>query len=194
MKKIISFLSASMIAIACSLSIQSCEEKAKSHDSEKVAEDLNEKKFDTRESEKNAELVEHSVACSYAVIGLSRLAEEKASHKDVKEIARELEREHHKSLEELKAVAEKEGISIASGPSDKAEDKIKDLSEKDAKHFDKAWLSKAIEKHKKAISELEDALKDDKIHPLEKEWASKTLPGLRAHLDKLTAIDDAIKS
>ncbi|MDB5272315.1 MAG: hypothetical protein JWO58_682 [Chitinophagaceae bacterium] len=192
MKNIVSFLSATLIALACSLSIQSCEEK-KAHDSEKVAEDLNDKKFDTHESEKNAELVEHSVACSYAVIGLSELAEQKAEHKNVKALAKDIVKEHDRILTELKVVAEKEGISIATGPSNKAEDKIEGLSEKTGSKFDKAYLGKLIEKHKKVISELESAVKDDKIHAPEKEWAEKTLPGLRAHLDKLNALDNEIK-
>jgi putative membrane protein len=183
-----------MIALACSLTIQSCEDKKESHDSAEVAEAENDKKFETRESEKNADLVAHSVECSYAVIELSKLAEEKSQRKDVKEISKEIKKEHEAILVELKAVAEKEGISVASGPSDKAEDKVQDLSEKDADKFDKKYVNKMIEKHKKAISDLEDALNNDKIHGIEKEWANKTLPGLKSHLSKLEAIDKDIKS
>jgi len=187
-------MSAAMIAIACSLTVQSCEKKAESQDSAEVAEAENDQKFETNESEKNADLVAHSVECSYAVIELTKLAEEKALRKDVKEISKEIKKEHEAILVELKAVAEKEGISVASGPSDKAEDKVEDLAEKDADKFDKKYVNKMIDKHKKAISELEDALSNDKIHGIEKEWANKTLPGLKAHLTKLEAIDEAIKS
>lgn len=181
-----------MIAIACSLTVQSCEDKPK--DSAEVAEAANDEKFETKESEKNADLVAHSVECSYAVIELSKLAEEKAVRKDVKEIAKEIKKEHELILVELKTVAEKEGISVASGPSDKAEDKVEELSKKDADKFDKKYVNKLIDKHKKAISELEDALSNDKIHGIEKEWANKTLPGLKSHLAKLEAIDKDIKS
>jgi putative membrane protein len=196
MKNLISFLSASMIALACSLTIQSCEDKktAESHDSAEVAEKENDKKFETNESEKNADLVAKSVEYNYAVIELAKLAETKAVRKDVKEIAKEIKKGHEESLAELKVVAEKEGISIASGPSDKAEDKVEELAEKDADKFDKKWVNKLIEKHKKSIDELEDALNNDKIHGLEKEWANKSLPALRAHLEKLKAIDEAIKN
>ncbi len=194
MKNVISFVSALMIAFACSLTIQSCEDKAKSHDSAEVAEAENDKKFETRESEKNANLVEQSVECSYSVIELSKLAEEKAVRKDVKEIAKEIKKEHEMMLVDLKAVAEKEGISVASGPSDKAEEKAEDLAEKDKDKFDKKYVNKLIDKHKKAISDLEAALDNDKIHEVEKEWANKALPGLRAHLSKLEAIDKEIKS
>jgi putative membrane protein len=193
MKKLVSFLSAAMIAVACSLSIQSCEEKKQHEDSAEVAADENDRKFETKESEKNADLVAKSVECSYAVIELSKLAEEKATRKDVKEIAGKIKHEHEMILGELKAVAEKEGISVASGPSDKAEDKVEDLSKKDADKFDKKYVNKMIEKHKKAIDDLEDALNNDKIHGIEKEWANKTLPGLKDHLSKLEAIDKNIK-
>ncbi|MDB5256008.1 MAG: hypothetical protein JWM14_703 [Chitinophagaceae bacterium] len=186
-------MSAAMIALACSFSIQSCEEKKQHEDSAEVAADENDRKFETKESEKNADLVAKSVECSYTVIELSKLAEEKAVRKDVKEIAGKIKREHEASLVELKAVAEKEGISVASGPSDKAEDKIEDLKEKDADKFDKKYINKMIEKHKKTISDLEDALNSEKIHGIEKEWANKTLPGLKDHLSKLEAIDKDIK-
>jgi predicted outer membrane protein len=193
MKNVISFLSASLIAVACSFSIQSCEEK-KPHDSAEEAKILNDKKFDTHESEDNAKLMEKSAECNYAIIALSKLAEEKAVHKDVKALALELAASHHLIAEEIKGVAEKEGISIPTGPSDKAEDKIRDLSNEDAHKFDKEWTEKLIHKHKKAIEEMEEALKEDKIHPIEKEWVNKVLPVYREHLDKLTAINDKLKS
>ena len=190
MKNVISFVSALMIALACSLTIQSCENKPK--DSAEVADAENDKKFETRESEKNVNLVENSVECSYAVIALSQLAEEKATRKDVKAIAKEIKKEHEMMLVDLKGVAEKEGISIATGPTHEAEDKVEDLSEKDADKFDKKFVNKLIDKHKKAISDLEASLGNDKIHEVEKEWANKTLPGLRTHLAKLEAIDKEI--
>lgn len=192
MKNLVSFLSAAMIALACSFSIQSCEDK-KHEDSAEVAEDENDRKFETKESEKNADLVSKSVECSYAVIELSKLAEEKAMRKDVKEIAAKIKHEHEMILAELKVVAEKEGISVASAASDKEEDKIEDLKEKDADKFDKKYINKMIDKHKKSISDLEDALNNDKIHGIEKEWANKNLPGLKEHLSKLEAIDKDIK-
>ncbi|MBC7486983.1 MAG: DUF4142 domain-containing protein [Cytophagaceae bacterium] len=193
MKNLVSFMSAAMIAIACSLTIQSCEEKKENKDSTEVAADENDKKFETKESEKNVDLVAKSVECSYAVIELSKLAEEKAVRKDVKEIAGKIKKEHEMILIELKAVAEKEGISVASGASDKTEEKVEDLSEKDADKFDKKYVNKMIDKHKKSIDDLEDALNNDKIHGIEKEWANKTLPGLKDHLSKLEAIDKDIK-
>src|SRR5690606_37537405 len=114
-----------------------------------------------------------SVEHAYAVIELSKLAAEKALSKDVKEIALLIQKDHEAILVDLKAVAEKEGISIANGPTDKAEEKVEDLSEKDADKFDKKYVNKMIDKHKKGISELEDALESEDIHAIEKEWANK---------------------
>ena len=114
-------------------------------------------------------------------------------HKEVKDIAGKIKKEHEMMLVDLKVVAEKEGISTASGISDKAEDKVEDLSEKDADNFDKKYINKMIDKHKTAISDLEDAMNNDKIHGIEKEWANKTLPGLKEHLSKLEAIDNDLK-
>lgn len=186
-------MSAAMIALACSFSIQSCEEKKENKDTAEIAEDENDRKFETKESEKNADLVANSVECSYAVIEMSKVAEERAMRKDVKEIAAKIKKEHEMSLVELKAVAEAEGISVASAVSDKDEDKVETLSEKDADKFDKKYVNKMIDKHKKAINDLEDALSNDKIHGIEKEWANKTLPGLKSHLASLEAIDKDIK-
>jgi putative membrane protein len=194
MKKVISFVSALMIALACSFTVQSCEEKHEAHDSAEAAQDANDKKFQTNESEKNADLVEKSAECSYAVIAMSKVAEEKAVRKDVKEISKEIITEHELILSELKVVAEKESISLPTAVSDKAENKVEDLSKNDADKFDKSYVNKMIDKHKKAISELEDALNNDKIHGIEKEWANKVLPGLKTRLTKLETIDKEIKS
>ena len=72
-------MGAAMIAIACSLSIQSCEEKKNHEDSAEMAEDENDRKFETKESEKNADLVAKSVECSYAVIGMSKFSRRKSN-------------------------------------------------------------------------------------------------------------------
>jgi putative membrane protein len=194
MKNLVSILSAALIGFACSFAIISCEENRDHKDSAAIAEDENDRKFETKESEKNAELVAKSVEHAYAVIELSKLAAEKALSKDVKEIALLIQKDHEAILVDLKAVAEKEGISIANGPTDKAEEKVEDLSEKDADKFDKKYVNKMIDKHKKGISELEDALESEDIHAIEKEWANKTLPSLRTHLNKLEEIEKLMKN
>ncbi len=156
------------------------------------ARETNDDKFDSKEGEKTANYVVNAVEYNYAIIELSKLAIEKSKNKDVIAIAKELKTTHNRHLDELKALAKKEGITIPTQATEKAEKKIDNLGDTDADKFDAKWTNKMISKHEKAISRSEMAVDSENILPAEKQWLNANLPILRKHLEKLKTLDNKL--
>lgn len=165
---------------------------SKKEDSAEIAEEQNDEKFEDRDLEKDADFVVNTVESNYAEIKLAQLAKEKATDSKVKEIADMIEKDHTKIVDELKAYANKHGISV---PLDESTDSQKDydnLAEKNGGDFDDKWCETLEDKHEKSIDNFESRL-DKTEDPELKEWITATLPGLRTHLEMLKEHDDGAK-
>lgn len=169
------------------LIIQSCEPSRK-QDSHKIAEDKNEKKFDTRADEKEAAFVADVIQGNYAEIRLAELASTKSSNREVQTTAQELVDDHTNSLAKLQAIANKKGISTPVDEGEDAKKKVNYLAKEDQSDFDKKWCDELVDKHEKTIRDFEtmQAKSDD---PELQEFIRVTLPELRAHLDKLSSLE-----
>lgn len=161
-------------------------------DSHEAAEEANEDKFQTRDTEKDAQFVAEAVAANYAEIQLAQLAVQKSNDTEIKSVAKFLETEHNKVLAELKDVAGKRVISVPSSEDDAARRKIEDLTrEDDVKDFNKEWCKTMVEKHEKSIENFETRMNETEDAEL-KAWLSSTLPHLRDHLDRIKACHERI--
>jgi putative membrane protein len=191
MKRIFKILTlASLVAFA------SCNEsrREQDRDSNEVAEEANDKKFEDNDMEKDADFVADAVAANLAEIKMAQLAQQKSSNPEVKDIARMLEKDHTMVLGELKSLAQQKAITIPTDAKDDAKDKLKKLSdEKSVKDFDKKWLDQMDENHKKSIDKFEKRA-DKGTDPDIKAFASKTLPHLRMHKEKIEACQDNMKN
>jgi putative membrane protein len=192
MKKVIwkiSFIALLGLVMACG----DQRKESKTEDTNEVAEEANEEKFNERDDRKDADFVAEQVAANYAEIEMAKLASQKATNAEVKTIARELEAEHTKTLKELQTLANQKAITIPAEAENRAERKLDNLTEEnDATDFNKEWTKEMVDKHKKTIEEYEDQLERTEDADI-KAWITQTLPGLRSHLDKLKACNDKLK-
>lgn len=128
-----------------------------------------------------------------AEIEASKLAQTKARSADVKTFATAMVNDHTKVADELRALAASKNVKLPDGPSmtQKAELKLIDAGDNDkfderyAKHF-------GIKAHEDTIKLFEEASREAK-DPEVKAWASKTLPGLKHHLEMAQALSAAPK-
>jgi len=162
----------------------------KKEDSAEIAEEQNEEKFEDRDLEKDADFVVNTVTSNIAEIKLAQLAKEKATDAKVKEMANMLEKDHTRILNELKAYANKHGISIPLDETTEAEKDYNKLAENTGGEFDDKWCDALEDKHEKSIDNFEKRL-DKTEDPELKDWITATLPGLRTHLEMLKERDDA---
>ena len=111
---------------------------------------------------------------------------------DKKEFADMMVMDHTKANEELKALAKTKNISLPDSLNEDSKTKWADLAKATGKDFDKAYVSAMVDDHKKTVSMFEDASKNLKDPEL-KAFVDKTLPVLKGHLTKITAINDGMK-
>ena len=125
-------------------------------------------------------------------VELSKLAQQKATNAKAKEYADMMVMDHSKANDELKALAKAKNVTLPDSLNADSKKMWDDLNTKTGKDFDKAYVSTMVSEHKKTVSMFENGSKDLKDAEL-KAFVDKTLPVLKGHLDKITAINDGIK-
>lgn len=116
-------------------------------------------------------------------VELGKLGVDKASSDEVKQFAQRMVDDHSKANDELMQLASQKSISI---PQDQktmmktqaAKDKLSKLSGAD---FDRAYMDMMVKDHVKDVKEFEETSNKAKDMDV-KNWAAKTLPTLREHL------------
>ncbi len=125
-------------------------------------------------------------------VDLGKLAAMKATNAKVKEFAGMMVTDHSKANEELMALAKAKNITLPDSVSSESKSIMKSLTEKSGAEFDKAYVSEMVDDHKKDVSMFENASKNLKDAEL-KAFVDKTLPVLKAHLEKISTIKDGMK-
>ena len=109
-----------------------------------------------------------------------KMAVEKATKAECKALAEKMIADHSKANDALKATAAKAGLFLPSGLSPSYEKMLADL--KAAKDFDAAYLDGQLKAHTEAVA-LFTAASATVKDPGLKEFAAKTLPTLKTHLE-----------
>lgn len=122
-----------------------------------------------------------------AEVKLGQLATEKAASPQVKQFGQRMVDDHSKANEELKQVANSEGIQVPDKLSAKDKMTMEHLSKLNGEQFDKAYMSDMVKDHTKDVADFQRESQSGK-DPQIKEFASKTLPTLQSHLKEAKEI------
>jgi putative membrane protein len=120
-------------------------------------------------------------------VQLGKLAQEKALSQRVKDFGSMMVTDHSKAGDDLKSRVSGLTLTLPDSLSSGDKKEIDKLSQKKGKEFDKAYMNRMLEDHKKDISEFRkaaDKLSDSTL----KDFAASTLPVLEKHLDSAKAI------
>lgn len=191
MKKISLIL---LLAIS-TLSFQACSsKKTENTDSVENAEESNEAKEDAGmgSTENTSEFAVKAANGGMLEVELGRLAQEKAMNKDVKDFGAMMVKDHSKANDELKALATLKNITLPTTLGEDEQKDVNDLTKLSGKEFDKKYVSMMVDDHKEDIDLFKKTAEDDKTDAEVKAFATKTLPTLQQHLDRITAIDKRI--
>jgi len=145
------------------------------------------------DSEENQKFVKDVVGANMGEVKMAQLAQQKASNKEVKDLAKMLEKDHSAVLSELKSYASKHNIDVPMEEPQDAKDTYNDFTKKSGKEFDKDWCDLMEKKHKAGISKFEDLANDANSEAELKSFATKTLPTLRSHLDHVMQCKNKLK-
>jgi len=118
-------------------------------------------------------------------VEMGRIGIEKATNPSVKEFAQKIVDDHTKANSELEFLAQQKGVTL---PSSNAKDSsVNKLSKASGANFDREFMNKMVADHQKDIAAFEKEANSGS-DPEVKNWASKTLPTLRSHLDQAKSI------
>lgn len=120
-------------------------------------------------------------------VRLGELARDKASRPDVKEFGAMMATDHANANAELEAFASGRGITLSRMLDKEHQALVDRLSKLSGAEFDKEYVDEMVKDHRNDVDEFEEASKDA-ADPALKAWAAKTLPTLRAHLERIEAI------
>ena len=176
-----------------SFSIASCDNKAKTEDSnnsatedsKEVAEDKNDNSRTKggMNTEADAEFLVAAAESDQKEVRLGKLAQEKGSMTDVKELGKMMEMAHTESMTELSAFAKKKLVTLPETQTEMVNEAYTKLSNlKSGKEFDKEYCDMEVNGHKRTIEKFEVA-STTSADPEIKTMATNMLPNLRKHLE-----------
>jgi putative membrane protein len=140
----------------------------------------------------DADFVGDMIADGQAEVDLAKMAQQKAASKPVKDFAAQMVRDHTKAAAELKTVATQAKVDLSRHHDmDHGKDVRERLSKLSGREFDREYMQAMIDDHEKAVDQVEDkAERADSDHV--KQWAAKTLPTLKKHLEQAKQIHEGL--
>jgi putative membrane protein len=117
-------------------------------------------------------------------IASSQAALEKASGAEAKSFAEHMIADHTKAGEEMKPAAEAEGVAVPEALNEKHQAQLDRLTPLDGEQFDQAYLEAQLAAHEEAVTLFEGYSTSGAPGAL-KEFATKTLPTLKSHLEEV---------
>lgn len=112
---------------------------------------------------------------------MGTLAQQKGGTPAVRDFGQRLVRDHTKSLDELKSVAQQQNITLPTEPNSTQMIDYKNLSSLNTAEFDKKFARHMVNDHVRAVTEFKAEAKNG-TNPQIKNFAAKSVPVLETHL------------
>jgi len=127
-----------------------------------------------------------------AEITFSKLAETKVEPGKLKNFASMMIRDHTKAADTLKAIAQKENITLPDSMDADHQKKYADISKMSGTAFNEAYVKLMVADHKGAVSLIQNESQNGKDSTL-KAFATKILPTIQMHLKGATGLASGMK-
>ena len=113
-------------------------------------------------------------------VQVAQMAQQKAASDDVKQYARQLEQDHSKANEKLKAIAQERGVQL---PTDlgQHQTQVQSLNALSGEEFDRQFMKMQVQHHKKDVKQFSKQSKNSIDTDL-REFAAGNLPTLEQRL------------
>jgi len=174
-----------------------CEQKNKPEDSVKVAENANEEKMDstnTEEKEDQAEFMVKAASGGMMEVALGKMAATQASNAEVKDFGQMMVTDHTKANAEMKALAATKNVTLPDVIGEEQQKHIDKLSKLKGAEFDREYMSLMVDDHEEDIDHFKKAANDNDYDADVKALASKTVPVLEKHLQHAKGVNDKVKN
>lgn len=138
--------------------------------------------------EKSGKWVTEAAGGGMMEVALGQTAQQQAASQRVKDFGAMMVRDHTQANDDLKAIANAKNFSLPATMPEKHQKHVDDLTKKQGKDFDKAYMKMMVNDHEEDVKKFEKAA-SDATDPAIKDFAARTLPVLRMHLDSAKAIN-----
>jgi len=166
------------IVLACSLVLIGA---AAAFEDDKDKEPVTDEKFAVKASEGGM-----------AEVNMGRLAAKRASNADVKEFGEKMVKDHTRVNKELMSLANKKGLKLARSMDEKHKKMFDKLGKLEGAEFDREYMATMVKGHEEMVKLFEGQGKSGKDDDL-KQFAEKTLPGVKMHLKMAKDINGKLK-
>ena len=146
---------------------------------------------ETQLDESALAFVKTAAEAGHTEIAASQVAEKNSTNPRVTGFAKMMVTDHTKAGIQLDTIASNNQADLPPRPSQKHQKTIDSLSQLSGPQFDKAYMQMMVKDHHQAV-ELFTETKANRAHVI-KNFAEKTLPVIRMHLDSAQAILASIK-
>lgn len=128
-----------------------------------------------------------AAAGGMAEVALGRLAVERTTNPEVKRFAERVIADHSKAGDELKQLAQRKQVMLPADVNPQHKETLAHLSDLRGAAFDREYVKAMVENHIKDVTAFE-AVAKGAVDADVKEFATKTLPTLKVHLDVIQKI------
>jgi len=135
---------------------------------------------DQAQQSDDAQFVVKAGECDLAEINIGRLAQQRASRQDIRQFAAQLVQDHSTHLNQLNELANRNRWKGAERMDQEHQQLFQKLAAMQGQEFDRMFVSKMVEGHKKVIGMYTHASQNCQ-HAELKNFANQTLPVIRQH-------------
>lgn len=189
MKKLM--LNAAILAGAIFIATSCSDRRAENKDSEEIAKEENDKKFDDTAVEGDTKFAVDAADGGLLEVQLGELAQTKGVAQEVKDLGKMLATEHMKANEELKVIADQKSISLPETLSEDCQKTYDDLAAKSGTEFDEAFAKHMVKDHQDDIDDFKKEAENGDDPDL-KAWAAGKITALEQHLAMARQTEQAV--
>jgi putative membrane protein len=162
---------------------------SQSEDPVERAKDMNEQQMEQSNAggamgsssmEDKSDFVVEVANSSMLELELSKIAEQRASDPQVKQLAQKIVNDHKKMNQDLKSIAQSNNITIPQGLGQDMQQTYERISQLQGKEFDKEYLKEMESQHEESIKKFEEMANNEQASELSS-FASNHLSALRNH-------------
>jgi len=148
------------------------------------------------DKDKDKQFITQAARGGKAEVELSQLAAERGTDKDVVQLGQKMIQDHGLIGDELKRLAERKGIALPKDELDAkgqaTKDRLVQTAERSGIAFDREYVRKMVADHEMTVAMFEREARNTR-DPEIRDWALRTLPTLRDHLQHVHDLDDDLR-
>lgn len=188
MKMYVNLLFASLLCMAVA-----CNEGASNEETKEPAEEVNQDYEKLRAEEDDASFLVDAYSYNSMIVRYGQEAMQNASTPALQDFASQSVEYHQNLKTEIERLARERNVALPAVVGEDVEEKAGEMREKEGRDFDDVYIDVLGSIQGSMIGHFEDAAEDAGDTEI-RNWASNTLPDLRAHEQTVETLDERIEN